>query len=123
MFRKGDESDSDSDVEAKPKVSQRDVGSTESQEPSTITPEDASGSDEEGGLFGNMMDLPDPNAAADLTESSETSHLKIRDLAVPKHLPSAFVLPKKLLSEMLYANTKPKAASAGSTKDPVSTLR
>ena len=119
MFRKGDESDSDSDVEAKPKVSQRDVGSTESQEPSTITPEDASGSDEEGGLFGNMMDLPDPNAAADLTESSETSHLKIRDLAVPKHLPSAFVLPKKLLSEMLYANTKTKAASAGSTKDPV----
>jgi len=70
-------------------------------------------------LFGNMMDLPDPNAPADATESSETSHLKIRDLAVPKHLPSAFVLPKKLLSEMLYANTKTKAASAGTTKDPV----
>jgi len=119
MFRKGDESDSDSDAERKPRIVERDVGSTESQETSQVASEDNSGSDEEGGLFGNMMDLPDPNAPADATESSETSHLKIRDLAVPKHLPSAFVLPKKLLSEMLYANTKTKAASAGTTKDPV----
>jgi hypothetical protein len=121
LFRKGDESDSGSDVENETRIRS---GVASKQDASPTSPdakadeqEDA-GSDEEGGLFGNMMDLPDPNAGPSPEDEAETSTIKIRDLAVPKHLPSAFVLPKKLLSEMLYANTKTKAASASQTKDP-----
>jgi hypothetical protein len=121
LFRKGDESDSGSDVEDETRIksqvkTKQDVSSA-SLDAKADDQEDA-GSDEEGGLFGNMMDLPDPNAGPSPEDEAESSTIKIRDLAVPKHLPSAFVLPKKLLSEMLYANTKTKAASASQTKDP-----
>lgn len=121
LFRKGDESDSGSDVEnetrIRSKVTSKQDASSSDPDVKADEQEDA-GSDEEGGLFGNMMDLPDPNAGPSPEDEAETSTIKIRDLAVPKHLPSAFVLPKKLLSEMLYANTKTKAASASQTKDP-----
>lgn len=121
LFRKGNESDSGSDVEDETRIksqvkTKQDVSSA-SLDAKADDQEDA-GSDEEGGLFGNMMDLPDPNAGPSPEEEAESSTIKIRDLSVPKHLPSAFVLPKKLLSEMLYANTKTKAASASQTKDP-----
>jgi hypothetical protein len=121
LFRKGDESDSGSDVENETRIRS---GVASNQDASSSNPdvkaddqEDA-GSDEEGGLFGNMMDLPDPNGGPSPEDEAESLTIRIRDLSVPKHLPSAFVLPKKLLSEMLYANTKTKAASASQTKDP-----
>jgi hypothetical protein len=115
LFRKGDESDSGSDVENETRIRS---GVASNPDVKADDQEDAGSDEEEGGLFGNMMDLPDPNAGPSPEEEAETSTIRIRDLSVPKYLPSAFVLPKKLLSEMLYANTKTKAASASQTKDP-----
>lgn len=121
LFRKGDESDSGSDVEGGVRAGSRGTQENDA-EPTAFNVKDDEpenvGSDEEGGLFGNMMDLPDPNAAHSPEDEAGSSLIKIRDLSVPKHLPSAFTMPKKLLSEMLYANTKTKAASASQTKDP-----
>jgi hypothetical protein len=114
MFRRGDEDTDSSDGEAeavKPVVS----GTTSPEKDD----DEEQASDDEGGLFGNMLELPAGEAgeskeAADPSEASRI--VTLREFPLPKHLPSAFALPKKLLSDLILSRkaTAPGRSTEGS---------
>jgi hypothetical protein len=108
MFRKGDHSDSDSDVEQEDKQVHPNV--TTSLDEESTNQDDSASEDGEGGLFGNLMDIPDQPV-----EEEASVTYKTREFPIPKHLPSAFTLPKRLLSDFLYANTKTRALAVNGT--------
>lgn len=97
MFRRGDEDTDSSDGEAravKPVVNE-----------TTLEEEDGEdqASDDEGGLFGNMLELT-AGESKDTTDPNEASRIiTLREFPLPKHLPSAFALPKKLLSDLILS--------------------
>lgn len=109
MFRRGDESDSDdSDVveftrrkgPAKPKPVKQD-----DDDNSKEAADDETELDGEGGLFGNLLTLADEQAASGVNED-ENSTVRYREFPLPKHLPSAFTLPKKLLADLTLGGAK-----------------
>ncbi|KAJ9094309.1 hypothetical protein QFC19_007994 [Naganishia cerealis] len=101
MFRRGDELSDSSDSEAET-VQMNTQESTDSKPIDKIS-EDEAASDDEGGLFGNMLELsPDENSGTG--DSGEAPRVvTLREFPLPKHLPSAFALPKKLLSDLIVS--------------------
>lgn len=97
MFRRGDQDtdSSDSEGEAVKPVAN---GTTPAEKD-----EDEQASDDESGLFGNMLELPagESKEAEDTKEASRI--VTLREFPLPKHLPSAFALPKKLLSDLILS--------------------
>jgi hypothetical protein len=117
MFRRGDEDadSSDSETEAvQPKLQ-------DSTKSNPIDSEiEAASDDDEGGLFGNMLDIS-PEEDKENGESGEASRVVTpREFPLPKHLPSAFALPKKLLSDLIVSRkampaSRPAPSQAGET--------
>lgn len=118
MFRRGDQDTDSSDSEAeavKPAASD------------TTPPEkdEDQASDDEGGLFGNMLELP-AGESTQVEDPKEVSRIvTLREFPLPKHLPSAFALPKKLLSDLILsrkAMAPSRSAEASEPKLVVTTL-
>lgn len=100
MFRRGDEDVDSSDSESEA-VQPNLQDSTKPID--KISDDEAASDDEEGGLFGNMLDIS-PDQDKENGEPSETSRIVTsREFPLPKHLPSAFALPKKLLSDLIVS--------------------
>lgn len=119
MFRRGDQdSDSSDDDADQPNVT---------ADPTTATSpsldqgsEDGDNSEDGGDLFGNMLDLPASDNAEDVTETTSTI-VTSREFPLPKHLPSAFALPKKLLSDLILsrkAMMPSRPNPSGETSEP-----
>lgn len=110
MFRRGDQDtdSSDSEPEAEP------VAAASLSEKG----EDEQASEDEGGLFGNMLELPagESREAADSNESSRV--VTAREFPLPKHLPSAFALPKKLLSDLIVSRKAMAPSRSAADSEP-----
>ncbi|KAJ9092668.1 hypothetical protein QFC21_006733 [Naganishia friedmannii] len=127
MFRRGgeDADSSDSEPEAAQPNSQ---DSTNSKPVDKINEDEAPSDDEEeGGLFGNMLDIP-PEEDKEKGESNEASRVVTpREFPLPKHLPSAFALPKKLLSDLIVSRkamaATRRAPSQNEESDRVSSVQ
>lgn len=108
MFRRGDESEESEGSQPDEQVKVVEASIIPRQD------EPASDDDEGGGMFGNLMDLPEAGAeAASEQDDSQGKTIKLREFRLPKHLPSAFTLPKKLLTDLLYSNTRTRASTSG----------
>lgn len=120
MFRRGDQDSDSSDDEAdQAKATAECTTSTPLPLDQGFDNED--GSEDGGDLFGNMLNLP---AADDTDESgvnSTSTFVTSREFPLPKHLPSAFALPKKLLSDLILsrkATAPSKPIPSGESSDP-----
>jgi hypothetical protein len=122
MFRRGDQDSDSSDDEAdQPKVS---VDLTTSKPPSLNQGNgEETNSEDEGDLFGNMLDLPAADKTEDTLADTTSTIVTSREFPLPKHLPSAFALPKKLLSDLILsrkamAPSKPNPSGESSEPEP-----
>lgn len=120
MFRRGDQDTDSSDddiVQAKATVEPMTPTSL-STEPG---PDNDNDSEDGGDLFGNMLDLPVVNEGEDGQVNTASTVVALRDFPLPKHLSSAFALPKKLLSDLVLSRkaTAPgKPVHSGDLSEP-----
>lgn len=113
MFRRGDDSDSDDD---EANIIFAKEGSRPRPKPKAPS---YSGSDDEGDMFGNLLDIPEGADASSSTAENDNRSIRLREFPLPKHLPSAFTLPKKLLSDTLNSTTRTKASAVAGALAPL----